>query len=470
VRAVDDPETNGDAAMWSVLGKINRRSFFAAFAATPVAVQGIGQAQTNERLTGGPGRSAGAAAEVLGEDPPSLIATPTKMWAIVGQPCYVYYQPLLHRDASRTDFLARYPWQGVATNNPALNNPSGGLKEGVLIQNASPGVTSLVITASVGGVLADTRTITIATCAQSDGGGTKRFLAYGDSMMAGGGLQSNLRALAKADGITGVINVGTMGNAADRQEGYSGKPTGIFFTPGNPSCNPITKTFDFSHYVETSLGGVAPTHVLLASGFWDVANALNDEAAKAAAASTSSLFRRMVDSIHAHDPAIKVAVWAQPSQPRLGSDGLRRLFNPAISQSQLTRNLRIQAGQQIATFSGLEASNTFVLGTNAAMNPETAYPRTGYLPSNDAVSYKIGETPYAKWADALSDLKPADGSIRFISEGSVYVVKVGPPGVGNWRPAMEADGFERRFRDVVHMGDGHRQIAQQIFAWIKNNP
>lgn len=400
------------------------------------------------------------------EEPPLMLAAPKKMWAIVGRPTWINYQPLLHRDAKRTIFRPAYTWPGTF---PA--NPSGGYAEGVQLQPAAAGTTTLTLEAYNQDTLSDTRTISVVTCAAGAAAGTKSHLQLGDSMTFNSGIQAALLVLATADGVTAITNVGTQGSAPNKQEGYSGQPTGIFFSPGNPFYNPGTLTFDYNYYVANSFAGVSPaSHVTLASGFWDVSAATNDAAAVASATSTTNLFTQMIASIHAYDPTIKVAVWAQPSQPRDGADGQARLVTPTVSQGQLTRNLRIQAAAQITAFQGLEASNTFVVCVNAAMNPDTGYPRGAYVPQNDAIAALVNATPYATWAAAQADLTPTDGTIKVITAGTVYIVKAGPNGSGYWRVAMESDGFIRRYSDTIHQSNGVRQIAQQIFAWIKNNP
>jgi hypothetical protein len=401
------------------------------------------------------------------EEVPSLAGLPQKLWGIVGHTMDINYAPLMLRDARRTIVN---PTLSIGIPGTYPTNPSATLNECFRFQPAAAGNCSLLLTAALQDTPYDSRTVNITTIAASGGSGTSRFLMLGDSMTAGAGMQLALNTLAAADGVTGIVNVGTMGTNPTKNEGYSGQGLGIFFTAGNPFYNPSTLTFDFAYYVANSLAGVPPTHVLIAGGFWHVASSNNDSAALSAAISCCNTMATMIASIHAYDPTMKVGVWSQPSSPREPQDGEPRPVT-GIAPAQRHRSLKILAAQVIATFSGLEASKTFVLGTNAVMNPETAYAKNAYEPLNDAALYALTVQTYANYAAMTADLAKTEGTVAKVTNGSgfLYFIKQFASGVGYWRPVSSEDGFVRRWTDTIHNAFGWKQMGEQCFAWIKNN-
>lgn len=425
-----------------------------------------------ETTTPSPTFSAGVGAQI--DEAPNLFACPTKAWGIVGQETFLYFQPMMQRDLVRTE---------MKTDN------SGQRTEGVLITPAAAGTTVVNISARRNDGPASSKAVSVIACTASAGAKTAYSLVLGDSLIEGGGFVSNLNSIATADGVTVVVNQGTKGTTGNKMEGYSGQALTAFLAPTiisgagpipNPFYNPGTSAFDFGYYVTNSLAGVAPTHVALFAGFWNVRAATDDASAATGAASWAAAAETIIASIHAYSATINVAVWTQPIQNddfeiSDGQDG----SNPvtyAASVRRMNRNFKILGALAVSQFSGREASHVYCVPCGTCMDPRTAYSRSRYRPKNAAVAARVTAT-YATYAGMIADLAPANETIAYATDVDHYYVKEGPgsselggapSGKGRWRGAERVDGFERPVTDGTHMSYGHRQLAQQYFAWIKN--
>lgn len=408
--------------------------------------------------------SAGVGAQI--DEAPDLNGCPVKAWGIVGQETFLYFQPMMQRDLLRTE----------------IKSDNGGQRtEGVLLTPASAGTTTVNLTAKRADGPPVTKAISVISCAASSGAKTVKSLVLGDSLIEGGGFHSNLNTIAAADGVTMVVNQGTKGPTGAKMEGYSGQPLTAFLaatilsgagTIANPFYNPGTSAFDFSYYVTNSLAGVAPTHVGLFAGFWNVSGANDDASAATGAATWAAAAETIIASVHAYSSTINVAVWTQPiqnddSDNSDGQDG----SNPvtyAAAVKRINRNLKILAAKAVSQFSGREASHTYCVPCGTCMDQRTAYSRSRYRPKNAAVAARVTASPYATYAAMIADLAPNDETVVYVTDVDRYFVKEGPTTKGRWRAADFLDGFERPVSDGTHMSYGHRQLAQQYFAWLKN--
>lgn len=416
-----------------------------------------------ESTTPSPTFSALVGAQI--DEAPDLFACPTKAWGIVGQETFLYFQPMMQRDLPRTE---------MKTDN------SGQRTEGVLITPTAAGTTTVNISARRADGPPSTKVVSVVSCAASAGAKTVRSLVLGDSLVEGGGFTSNLTAIATADGVTTVVNQGTKGTAPNNMEGYSGQPLTAFLAPTiksgagtipNPFYNAATSAFDYSYYVANSLEGVPSTHVGLFAGFWNVRSATDDASAATGAASWAAAAETIIASIHAYSATINVAVWTQPIQNddfdvSDGQDGSNPITY-AASVRRMNRNFKIIGGLAVSQFSGREASHIYCVPCGTCMDPRTAYSRSRYRPKNAAVAARV-TTTYATYAVLVADLSPGDETVVYVTDVDCYYVKEGPTGTGRWRGVERIDGFERRIVDGTHMTFGHRQLAQQYFAWIKN--
>ncbi len=419
-----------------------------------------------------PSDSFSAAVASRVDEAPALIACPPKVYGIVGRPTQIYWKPMMQRDYRRVNFNPVYN-----TVTPAGSGPR---EEGWALTPTSAGTSTLTVNASRGDILSDTKTITFQIASASAASGTKRLLAMGDSLVEGGAGQAAITALSAADGVTNVINVGTKGSGVNKAEGYSGQPLTAFLAAtilsgsgsiANPFYNPATSRFDFAYYVTNSLGGTAPTHIILQGGFWEVSHAATDNQAGIGAATWAATAETIIASVAAYNTAngtsIKTAVWTQPLQADAGQDG-QDPSSIGAAAGQLRRNMRVLAAKAISQFSGRESSLVYVVPAGTCMDAETAYPRAAYAPKNDAVAARYNGTPYATYTAMVADLAPNDETVTYCTEVSRYFIKEGPSTKGRWRGADESDGFVRRITDGIHISTGWRQLAQQIFAWIKN--
>jgi hypothetical protein len=416
-----------------------------------------------EVTTPSPTFSAAVGAQI--DEAPDLFACPSKAWGIVGQETFLYFQPMMQRELSRTE---------MKTDN------NGQRTEGVLIVPPSAGTMTVNISARRGDGPPSTKAVSVVSCSASAGAKTVYSLVLGDSLIEGGGFTSNLTAIATADAVTTVVNQGTKGTAGNKMEGYSGQAINAFLAATivsgagpipNPFFNPGTSVFDFSYYVTNSLAGVAPSHVGLFAGFWNVRAGTDDASAAMGAAAWAAAAETIIASIHAYSATINVAVWTQPIQNddfevSDGQDG----SNPvtyAASVRRMNRNLKIIGALAVSQFSGREASHIYCVPCGTCMDQRTAYSRSRYRPKNAAVAARVAST-YSTYAALIADLAPTDEAVVYVADVDRYFVKEGPTGKGRWRGAERIDGFERSIIDGTHVSYGHRQLAQQYFAWMKN--
>ena len=410
---------------------------------------------------------------------PSLDMLPQRIWNVVNMETWIYYAGMQHRPASRTNFYSNFAFTGSYPTNL-----SGTFEEGVCISETSAGTKTLTISASIGSQVYSTKTTSVKTAANTAGAGTTaRILGLGSSLMQNAGLQSNLLQLVAdttinpggaATGLN-IVNVGTVGSAPNLNEGRSGQSIGIYFSAGDKFYN--AGDFDFANYVTTYLAGVPPTHVVLGDPFWSVASAVTDGAAALGAASCVSLIERMITNIAAYNTAngtsVKTLIWFPPIQPEFGQDGEPRSLT-TISQHQRNRNLKEAAKLFAATYTtAREANLVYACGFNVVGNPEVT-PRRAWAPRGPGARALVSTThgPYADYATMAAAANVInDGEIIQVGTPTAvsYWVKQGSGASGGFRSVSEIDGFVRRIVDSTH-GCPYREIAQQVFACIKNNP
>jgi hypothetical protein len=120
------------------------------------------------------------------------------------------------------------------------------------------------------------------------------------------------------------------------------------------------------------------------------------------------------------------------------------------------------AQAQVAQFSGREGARIYVVPTGCAIDPVTGWPRSFQPLSAAVVRDAIASVTYS----ALG-LGYAGGTIANVADTG-WLIKMGPPGGGFWRFAAESDGFAWRSTDSIHYGNGAIQVAEAIWALIKN--
>lgn len=388
-------------------------------------------------------------------EPPSLIAFPKKMWCIVGLPTWVQYATIQTRDHRQTAFTSD-------STGSISKNFSNGFRH---IPSAA-GDVDINLRGEANGIVSPEKTCTFSAIAAATGAGTARFLMLGDSLTMNGSMQSRLNALAVGD-VTSVVNMGTVGADPVKNEGYSGQPNGVFFSPGNPFYNAAVEDFDFDYYM-TNLAVADPTHVLLASGFWHAAYATDDSAAVLEAETLISQLERMITSIHTYNSAINVGIWTQPVTPYDGQDGESQQITP-VSNARRRRNAILFGQAMIEQFSEREGDNVYSVATGQTMNPDTGFARTDFIPIDPAIEEQVAATPYANYAALAADLAPGDGALAAVTNGSDlrYYVKVWGTGVGHWRVATAEDGFIKRVTDSIHPGAAYVTMGDLVWAWIK---
>ena len=168
--------------------------------------------------------------------------------------------------------------------------------------------------------------MTVSYTPETAGSGkTKRILCIGDSLTDADAYTGELASMFEDDPMS-IELLGTLGNAPNRNEGYSGWRAFTFAkcsgqradwatwsstVPAerlNPFWNAETETFDFSMYMENQ-GYESVDYVFICLGTNDIARGNYKSEAE-----LKEYFDSMIDSIHSYDPDIRIGLWLPPTR------------------------------------------------------------------------------------------------------------------------------------------------------------
>jgi hypothetical protein len=393
-----------------------------------------------------------------GEGTPLLIAAPNKFYGVVGREARAYWAQIQRRDPADVNFSV--------TGAPAGTSI---YREGIKWVPTGAATTAVTISSALGNNVSDTKTISFRSVAASAAAGTKACVFHGDSLAGNGSIQAALAVIDATDAVTNLAFLGTQGTTY-KSEGYSGTSLVSFYgaTLNGGISNPFYGggTFSPSTWIANStIGGqlsalskAEPDYWFIEAGKVDVGAAASDGAALAVALSTMATAEAMVQAILAATTNTKVVVWT--AEPGPNPTGENIAYGPLW---RVRRNWMILAQQQIAQFGAHASSRVFNVATGCAIDPLTGWPRT-FGPANAAITRDL----YTSATYAGMSLAQADKTVGFATDVGQYFIKVGGSGVGFWREAREDDGFAWRSTDSIHYSTGAIQVAEAVWALIKN--
>lgn len=218
-------------------------------------------------------------------------------------------------------------------------------------------------------------------------GASKRVLCLGDSTTAAALYTARVLALAAANSsAVQPTLLGTLGSGSNKHEGRGGWTMANYFSaaaPGgvtNPFYNSGTSRFDMAYYLSNT-GQAAPHAVLIHLGINDVFGATSD-------AAVNSIMDTFVDQLSriiglTADAAVgsileasasTVTVIALPIPPSTYQSAFGYDYGAGQTLARYRRNIVLAAYRIKAAFSGLEASNVYLLGWNASVDPAHGFP------------------------------------------------------------------------------------------------
>ncbi|MEG3144207.1 hypothetical protein U1839_06030 [Sphingomonas sp. RT2P30] len=393
------------------------------------------------------------------DEPPLIIACPPKVYAIVNQQVNIYYDNFMQRPLRTANIKTILGFSAPTTND-------GPQQERVTLTPTSAGTFPLTIAAYRGDIFSSQVSTSFVVCAASATAATRKCHFIGDSLVANGGMLTQLLAQSAADGVTTITLMGTQGTTPIKFDAESGQSLGQFLTATyrsgatNPFYNPGTSQFDYAYYL-SSTSQTAPSYFFIEGGQVDVGAAATDSGAQISATAYAATVETIITSVRAAAPSCKIVVYTATCGPRDGQDGqMGQSYGPAW---RARRNWMILAQKQITQFSGREASGIYVTATGVSVDPDTGWPLGAPGPKNASI---VAGVTFATYAGM--NLTQGDGTLAKVTDISGWFVKVGPSGSGYWRAAGDRDGIVRRYTDTIHYANGCYQVAAQNLALVKN--
>lgn len=274
---------------------------------------------------------------------------PSKIYGVVGKEVNIYLDNLMIDSADKYNFNVECAvgiqqeerWTAIPTDAIETNLSIELYKDcGDLTERISNTISTLHVVPVTAG-----------------SGLNKKYLQIGDSttwnMMNYGYLLGDFTGDAMA-----LTQIGTQGTAPNLHEGYPGKDTEFIFS--NNSCPLVHNgAFDFANYMTTK-GYTDVDFVTLAMGINDMYGMQSDEQANTKIATAMAEYNFIINNIHAYNSNIKVGILLTipptKSQDAFGADG-----SNAQTQFRHKRNIMLWVKQCIESFSGMEASNTYIV-------------------------------------------------------------------------------------------------------------
>jgi lysophospholipase L1-like esterase len=253
----------------------------------------------------------------------------------------------------------------------------------------------------------------VIEAALSSDTGTNVLLAIGDSTTDGSAWLTPMAAIDAADANMVVTSIGTQTDGGINHEGRSGWTTALFVGETSPFWDGAG--FSTEHYL-TNNALVTPTHVVIKLGINDLFSDTTDSSADSTITSVMSRFATMVNNITNYVSGVKVGIClVEPcsrDQDAWGANYLSGQLGLRARRNYWKMNLSL-----IAAYGGRTAEGLYVIPTNVCIDDYWGYAR-----ATVAVNSREATT------------------ITRMSNG-------------------------------VHPGtSGNAQIADCIWAWLKNNP
>jgi len=250
--------------------------------------------------------------------------------------------------------------------------------------------------------------------ASAGGGAALTLLCVGDSTMAGGTVTGELLTIDAADTNLSLTLIGTKGTGTNLHEGVSGR-TYTWFASDAASPFVTGGAFDFNWYL-TNNALATPTHVLFNLGINDGFSSTTDPALNTAWYAAKTYIDTMLTNIMAVVPTAKVAL-CLPVPGAYSQDASGNNYGVSTTRLRYQRNMLLWANLLIASYGGRTAEGLYVVPISVAINPEYGYPYASATPVASRIT-------------------------------SVTVT---------------------RMNNLVHPNtEGYYQIAEMMWAWLKN--
>lgn len=264
-----------------------------------------------------------------------------------------------------------------------------------------------------GAVLASASTA--VTVASASAAVTTALIAIGDSTTAYGDVTAEIVALDTADANTAVTLVGTKGTAPNKFEATSGWKTSNFVNSGSPFY--IGGGLDITAYVANN-SLPTPDRVIINLGINNIFNAASDSAAMLYAQSAIAELAQLIRAFQNDLAGVKIGI-ACTTAPSASQDAFGNTANYATGQTKARykRNWAILCRQVLDAFVGQTAAGVWVLPYNTAIDTERNM---------------ITATVAANSRNSATIIRQANG--------------------------------------VHPAGSGSQQVADVLYAWIKNTP
>lgn len=244
---------------------------------------------------------------------------------------------------------------------------------------------------------------------------TPTLLAIGDSTTAGGDVTAELVVLDTADANMALTLIGTKGTNPNKYEAIGGWSTGTFTTSGSPFY--IAGAIDIAGYL-TNNSLATPTHVVINLGINDIFSATTDAGARLSAQTAAANLAKLIASINIASATTKIGI-ALTTAPSDNQDAFGNPSNYSTGQTQrrYKRNWAILCRVLIDAFAGKTATLLWLLPYNT---------------TNDTARNMITATAASNSRNATTITRQNNG--------------------------------------VHPAASGYLQIADVLYAWLKNNP
>jgi hypothetical protein len=327
-----------------------------------------------------------------------------------------------------------------------------------------------------------TATIDIVA-ANAAAGAPLLMTALGDSLTANGLWMQGVKnhGVANPNGVQ-VTFQGTKGTGDLKHEAVSGRqinhlyfPTTAPLAADNPFVVGANNYFNADLYFDNNPGFSVPDVVFWHLGHNDELSQVNESFAQAVAAERVRQIAEMIGVEASANPVVPwnavdpniVHVVAVPIVTG-DQDGAGVSAYPTQNYVAPVRHryMHILRNRLVQVFRGMESSKIFLLPLHVMTDPEAQFLYGAPEPLNAAVTV---DGTFATYTGM--DLTPANGALYYVTDIAAYMVKIGPTGLGTWRPATAEDRIVRRKQDFIHPDNvtgkgGYQQMDDGIWSFL----
>jgi hypothetical protein len=287
----------------------------------------------------------------------------------------------------------------------------------VIFQGGTASSYSCTYVVSRGSKLLDRRVVTVNVVANTNGSGTRRFLAIGDSLTdpttgtaaARGQWLAEMVRLFNGDSITLALRGARTGNKNDSTavsralacEGRAGWTVSQFMSVGSPLFNGAN--LDIPNYI-SGMGLTSGDYVAIFLGTNDIASEQSDQAARVVAQTAMAQLKTLVAAFRAAVSGIRILLLTIPTGAEDqtaygavygGSSGTGQ------NRNRFRRNALIWNQELCRAFesAGFVTNNQHVVHAGAAVDPFSGYPSASAATNGyDSTSVAKGTDP-VHWKD-----------------------------------------------------------------------